>query len=81
MTIDLNTKELWTVEEAAAYAGLSKDSIRDYVQAGYFRYYKPAGKVFIERTDFLAWMRSGEVVSQEAMDRKAYQHGQKLRAS
>lgn len=79
--IDINTKELWTTEEAAAYAGYSVEHIQDLCKSGAFPYYKRNNRIFIERVDFLAWLREHRVESSDNLSLKAHQHMRSRKAS
>jgi excisionase family DNA binding protein len=54
--MDINTRELFTVEQAAEYLQLSQSSIRSYIRHGKLQAFRIAGKrkVLIRRVDLLS---------------------------
>lgn len=54
----LRTKEVLTIDEAAAYTGLSKSTLYKYSSAGLITHSKPAGKrpIYFKLSDLVEWM-------------------------
>lgn len=49
-----------TVSAAGAYLGISEDALRALIQRKEIRFYKPNGRLFIDRKDLDTWIRGGE---------------------
>jgi len=68
----LNTKDMLTLSEAAAYTGISESTLHKYCSDKKIPYSKPAGRwVFFKRTDLVEWMASRRVESNSGMRMEA----------
>ena len=56
--IDINTKELLTIEETAQYLGISKSYLYKLTSRGAIPHYKPFGKmVYFNRKELVKWLQ------------------------
>ena len=56
--IDINTKELLTIEEPAQYLGISKSYLYKLTSRGAIPHYKPFGKmVYFNRKELVKWLQ------------------------
>lgn len=61
--IDINIKELWTIEEAAQYLGMSKSYLYKLTSKGAIPHYKPFGKmVYFNRPELEQWLQRNRIV-------------------
>ena len=65
-------KEMLTLEEAAAFLGVSKSSLYKMTHARAIPYYKPNNKlVYFDRSELTGWLRRCRVASDEELDERA----------
>jgi excisionase family DNA binding protein len=58
------TKEIFTLEEAALYIGVSRSQMYRLTHLHLIPYYKPSGKlVFFEKAELNKWLRQNQVKS------------------
>lgn len=56
--IDINTKELLTIEGTAQYLGISKSYLYKLTSRGAIPHYKPFGKmVYFNRKELVKWLQ------------------------
>ncbi|GAB4032928.1 helix-turn-helix domain-containing protein [Spirosoma gilvum] len=65
-------KTTLTLEEAAAYAGLSVSHIYKLTSSGKIPHFKPSGKViYFDRAELDAWMKRNRVKTTEEIEHEA----------
>lgn len=58
-------KNMFTVEEAALYIGISKDHLYKLVCSRQIPHFKPRGKmVYFEKAEIDQWLKQGKVMTQ-----------------
>ncbi|WP_307756620.1 helix-turn-helix domain-containing protein [uncultured Alistipes sp.] len=71
----MGDKVMLTLEEAAAYMGLSKSYLYKLVSWGEITHYKPGGKrVYFHINDVLAWLQHNRIPSRDEINRLADAH-------
>ena len=72
MSMDADSRDLLTVEQAAGYLQLSQSSIRSYIRQGKLKAFRVAGKrkVLIPRDELLKLLEParGEAIDEDADD-------------
>lgn len=64
--IALNTKPIFSIEDASALSGYSVNYLYKLVQANKIKYSRPSGKkIFFKREDLLDFLTSGEVKTED----------------
>lgn len=62
-------KEYMTIDEMAAYLGISRRQVYYIVSTGEIPYYKPLGKrIFIRKKDINEWIATGRISSRREID-------------
>ena len=70
--VALNTKEVFTCDEVAAYTGLSKSQIYKLTMRKAIPHYKPSGKYnYFNRVEVEQWMQSNRVSTNEEIGMRA----------
>jgi excisionase family DNA binding protein len=65
------TKEIFTLEEAALYIGVSRSQMYRLTHLHLIPYYKPSGKlVFFEKAELNKWLRQDSVESDAQIETK-----------
>lgn len=65
-------KQILTLEEAAAFIGVSRSQLYKLTHLHVIPYYKPSGKlVYFEKSELLSWIRQNPVKSQKQIDDEA----------
>lgn len=78
--VAINSKEVWTVEDAAQYTGFSKSQLYKLASSHVLPYSKPSGKViFFKREDVINWLLSNRCASNEEIADTAMQMTQRAR--
>ena len=69
------SKEVLTLEEAAAFLGVKKSTLYKMTHFSRIPYYKPAGKlIFFEKSALLDWVRNVKVKSEDEIREEAAMH-------
>ena len=69
------SKEVLTLEEAAAFLGVKKSTLYKMTHFSQIPYYKPAGKlIFFEKSALLDWVRNVKVKSEDEIRKEAALH-------
>ena len=69
------SKEVLTLEEAAAFLGVKKSTLYKMTHFSQIPYYKPAGKlIFFEKSALLDWVRNVKVKSEDEIREEAALH-------
>ncbi len=64
--LNVNVKEILTVDEAISYSGISKRHLYELRSNGAIPYFKPGGKLtFMRRADIDAYLLSKQVVTEK----------------
>lgn len=70
--IDLNTKEVLTLDEASQYTGMSKSYLYKLTGSMRIPHFKPTGKmVFFDRTELINWLKNNRVVTRDEITSRA----------
>ena len=68
-------KEVLTLEEAAAYLGISKSTLYKLTHQHEIPFYRPNGKlIYFEKAELLKWMRQVRSMSEDEIRETAVQH-------
>lgn len=68
----LATKEVLTLDEAAAFTGLSKGYLYQLTFSKRIPHYKPSGKVlYFDRSELQAWLLQNRVCTSDEINQKA----------
>lgn len=71
----LSNKQTLSIDEAAAYTGLSISYIYKLTSTQEIPHYKPRGKmIYFDRSELEEWLRQGKVSSHQEIERKAISH-------
>lgn len=79
--LEHDTERLLSVDEAAAFLGMTKSSIYKLTSKKELPYHKPGGcyRVFFDRRDLAAWARSQRVASRSEIEQKAVEHLKRIK--
>ena len=65
----LTQKEVWTVDEVAAYTGLKKSYLYKLTSMRQIPHYKPSGKTcFFRREEIEAWLTANPIATNDELD-------------
>jgi excisionase family DNA binding protein len=71
----LSNKQTLSIDEAAAYTGLSISYIYKLTSTQEIPHYKPRGKmIYFDRWELEEWLRQGKVSSHQEIECKAISH-------
>ena len=70
-----DSKDVLTLEEAAAYLGISKSTLYKLTHQHEIPFYRPNGKlIYFEKSELLKWMRQSRTMSETETKEAAAQH-------
>lgn len=70
-----DSKDVLTLEEAAAYLGISKSTLYKLTHQHEIPFYRPNGKlIYFEKAELVAWMRKNRSMSEEEIKETAARH-------
>ncbi|MCZ2299201.1 MAG: helix-turn-helix domain-containing protein [Chitinophagales bacterium] len=70
--MNLETKEVLTLNEVSLYTGLSKSHIYKLCSTGGIPFYKPFGKVnYFDRLEIIEWLKQNRVNTTKEIEGKA----------
>ena len=70
-----DSKDVLTLEEAAAYLGISKSTLYKLTHQHEIPFYRPNGKlIYFEKSELLKWMRQSRTMSETETQEAAAQH-------
>ena len=70
--MNLETKEVLTLNEVALYTGLSKSHIYKLCSTGGIPFYKPFGKVnYFDKAEIIQWLKQNRVATTKEIEGKA----------
>jgi excisionase family DNA binding protein len=68
--LSLLNKEVFTVDEASLYSGLSKSQIYHLTSLRKLKHYKPSGKqIFVRREDLIEYLLQNPVATQAEIEK------------
>lgn len=77
-----DSKDVLTLEEAAAYLGISKSTLYKLTHQHEIPFYRPNGKlIYFEKAELVAWMRKNRSMSEEEIKETAARHLSELAKS
>jgi excisionase family DNA binding protein len=70
--MNLETKEVLTLNEVSNYTGLSKSHIYKLCSTGGIPFYKPFGKVnYFDRLEIIDWLKQNKVATNKELESQA----------
>lgn len=70
--MNLENKEVLTLNEVALYTGLSKSHIYKLCSTGGIPFYKPFGKVnYFDKSEIIQWLKQNRVATTKEIEGKA----------
>ena len=70
--MNLETKEVLTLNEVSNYTGLSKSHIYRLCSSGGIPFYKPFGKVnYFDRIEIISWLKQNRIATNKELESQA----------